>query len=270
MSKFLALQRLNQPWLISHQMFGQLRDTINAWDDNLTAEMPEEDSYSEINGIALLSLKGTMMKNPTAIERVFLGATCTGQLCASINEIGKNPNIKGVLLDVDSGGGSVQGVIEASEALRGLHEQKPVVTFTDGMMASASYWVGSQATTIVASPSARVGSIGVYVPVIDYKEQYAEQGINVEVITNKDGIYKGAGLEGTSLTDEQKAQIQDEVEDIYGEFKNSVLSSRSIPNDAMQGQAFMGKRATEKNLIDAVGDFEDAIYLLGQEMKNRA
>ncbi len=269
MSKFLTLQRLNQPWLISQPIFNQLRDTINAWDDNIVAEETPDETYTQSNGMALLSLKGTMMKNPTAIERAFLGATCTYALTNQIKEIKNNPAIQGVLLDVDSGGGSVQGVIEASEALRGLHEQKPVVTFTDGLMASASYWVGSQATSIVASPSARVGSIGVYVPVVDYKQQYAEQGISVEVITNKDGIYKGAGLEGTTLSEKQKSQIQEEVEDIYMDFKNSVLLSRKVPSDAMQGQAFMGKRASEKNLVDAVGSFEDAIYLLSKEINFR-
>ena len=163
----------------------------------------------------------------------------------------------------------MQGVIEASEAIRELHKVKPVVTYTDGMMASASYWVGSQATSVVASASSRVGSIGVYVPVVDYSEQYAKEGIEVDVIHNKEGVHKGAGLEGTSLSEIQKEQIQAEVDEIYGEFKNAVLAVRNVPSDAMQGQAFMGKSAKEKGLIDAIGSYQDALYLLDQEIKNR-
>jgi len=211
-----------------------------------------------------------MMKNPSIVEKVLLGATCTQAFATNCEEIRKNNSIQGVLLDVDSGGGSVQGVIEASQALREVHKTKPVVAYTDGLMASASYWVSSQATAIVGSPSSRIGSIGVYMPVADYSEQYAKEGINVEVISNKDGIHKGAGLEGTSLSDAQKKQIQAEVEELYGEFKKAVLAVRKIPEDAMKGQAFMGKSAKEQNLIDAVGSFDDAIFLLANEIKNRA
>lgn len=270
MSKFLALQRLSQPWLISPQCYDAIHETLSAIDGAEQVEPVQNDSYINNGGIALLSLKGTMMKNPTPIEQVFLGATCTQAFTNYCKEISSNPSIQGVLLDIDSGGGSVQGVIEASESVRELHGKKPVVTYTDGLMASASYWVGSQATSIVGSPSARVGSIGVYVPVIDAREQYAKEGVDIKVITNKDGIHKGAGLEGTSLTTEQEEQIKAEVEEIYTEFKDAILSARKVPSDAMQGQAFMGKKAKEKNLIDAVGGFEDALYLLNQEIKNRS
>lgn len=270
MSKFIALQRLYQPWLITPATYEGIRDTILAIEPDVEIPAPKQSSYTESNGVALLSLKGTMMKNPTPLEQVFLGATCTQAFCNQAIEINKNPSIKGVLLDVDSGGGSVQGVIEASQAIRELHKNKPVIAYTDGLMASASYWVGSQATAIVGSPSSRVGSIGVYVPVVDYSRQFKEQGIDVSVISNKDGIHKGAGVEGTSLSEDQKAQVQAEVEEIYGEFKDAVLRARNVPSDAMQGQAFMGKTAKEKNLIDAVGTFEEALYLLDNEIKNRS
>lgn len=269
MSKFIAMQRLNEPWLISATTYDSIKETLLGLEVDQQVEATEEDKYIEANGIALLSLKGTMMKNPTPIEQAFLGATCTQNFTAQAQEIKKNPAIAGVLLDVDSGGGSVQGVIEASQAIRELHNEKPVIAYTDGLMASASYWVGSQATSIIGSASSRVGSIGVYVPVADYSEQFRQQGVDVDVITNKDGIHKGAGLEGTSLSDEQRNQIQAEVEEIYGEFKNAVTAVRNLPSDAMQGQAFMGKTAREKGLIDAVGTFEDAIYLLDREIKNR-
>ena len=187
MSKFQAMQRLYEPWLINATIWDSIKETIVGLDVDVVAEPIKEKPYSQSNGIAVLSLKGTMMKNPSALEQAFIGATCTQSFTNQVNEIRNDPNIMGVILDVDSGGGSVQGVIEASDAVRELHKIKPVVTYTDGLMASASYWVGSQATAIVASPSARVGSIGVYVPVADYSENYSQQGIEVEVISNKDG-----------------------------------------------------------------------------------
>lgn len=276
MSKFTALQRLYEPWLVYPSIFEAYKDTLLSMNDEvygqeieLNEENPEK-GYITSGPYALVSLKGTMIKNPTAVERVFMGATCTSAFTDQVNELAENPNIMGVLLDMDSGGGSVQGVIEASQAVARLAENKAVVAYTDGMMASACYWVGSQSGDIIGSPSSRVGSIGVYVPVADYSEQYAKEGVKVEVISNKEGVHKGAGIEGTSLTDTQRSQIQAEVEEIFEAFKGAVEGKRSVDKEAMQGQAFMANSAQRTGLIDAVGDFEDAIKILERKIKNQA
>ena len=265
--KFKALQRLADPWLTSRETYNFVRQTIIEASDTQDLKLEDEQNMEVGNGLAFVSLKGLMIKNPTPMERAFLGATCTQAFTTQIEDLIHTEGVQGVMIDMDSGGGSVQGVIEASEAVKKLAEKKPVVAFTDGMMASACYWVASQATDIVASPSARVGSIGVYLPVADHSEQYAKEGIKVDVIRNKDGKHKGAGVEGTSLSDEQRAQMQEEVEEIYKEFKGAVLSNRSVQEEAMQGQALMAKSAVDKGLVDAVGDFEDAFMLLDIAVK---
>ena len=269
MSKFRALQRLDEPWLIAKNLLGSIRSTIEGLDPEIVSEPLGHAPVENINGIALVTLKGTMVKHPTAIEQVFLGAVDTAEFQRQCEEAEKDESVMGVLLDIDSGGGSVQGVMEASDAVRNLHAKKPVVAFTDGMMASAAYWVGSQATDIVGSPSSRVGSIGVYIPHADYSKAYEKEGIKMEVISNKDGVHKGAGLEGTTLTSEQKEQIQAEVEEIFTLFKSAIQQTRNVDEVTMQGQAFMGQSARDNNLIDAVGGFEDALRLLDYEIKNR-
>lgn len=265
--KFKALQRLTEPWLASRETYDHAKLMIHQANENLIAEPEDLECPEMANGMACVSLKGLMLKNPSPLERVFLGATCTEAFTQQIKDLTINESVQGVILDMDSGGGSVQGVIEASNAVAKLAEKKPVVAYTDGMMASACYWVASQTSDIVASPSARIGSIGVYLPVADYSEQYAKEGVKVDVIKNKDGKHKGVGVEGTEITDEQKAQMQSEVEDIYTDFKESVLKKRNIKEEAMQGQAFMAKSALSMGLIEAVGSFEDAFYLLDIAVK---
>lgn len=266
--KFKALQRLSEPWLASRETYNHARQMVHEANDDLISEIDELQALEMSNGIACVSLKGLMLKNPSPLERVFLGATCTETFTSQMNDLAMNESVQGVILDMDSGGGSVQGVIEASNAVERLSKKKPVVAYTDGMIASACYWVASQASDIVASPSARVGSIGVYLPIADYSDQYASEGIKVDVIKNKDGKYKGVGVEGTKITDEQKNQMQDEVEDIFTDFKDAILSKRVIKEEAMQGQAFMAKSAVAMGLIDAIGSFEDAFYLLDLAVKN--
>lgn len=265
--KFKALQRLAEPWLTTRSTYEHVRNVIESAEDNAEFTIAESTNVETANGIALVSLKGLMVKNPSPLEQVFLGATCTQSFTDQIEALIDNSAVQGVLIDMDSGGGSVQGVIEASQAVKKLSDQKPVVAFTDGMMASACYWVASQANDIIGSPSARVGSIGVYLPIADYSEQYAKEGIKVEVIKNEDGKHKGVGVEGTAITEEQRKQIQSEVEEIYGEFKESVLQKRNIKETAMQGQAFMAKGAVEMGLLDAVGNFGDAFMLLEMAVK---
>ena len=265
--KFKALQRLAEPWLTTRSTYEHIRKVIESAEDNADYTIAESTNIETSNGIALVSLKGLMLKNPSPLEQIFLGATCTQSFTDQIEALIDNSAVQGVLLDMDSGGGSVQGVIEASQAVKKLSDQKPVVAFTDGMMASACYWVASQSSDIIGSPSARVGSIGVYLPIADYSEQYAKEGIKVEVIKNEDGKHKGIGVEGTAITEEQRKQIQSEVEEIYGEFKESVLQKRSIKETAMQGQAFMAKGAVDVGLIDAVGNFGDAFMLLEMAVK---
>ena len=269
MSKFKSLQRLNEPWLISQDRYSAIKETIDGLDANIDLDAIEPVGLHNINGIGLITLKGTMMKNPTALEQAFLDATCTQAFEQQCDEALADDQILGVLLDLDSGGGSVQGVMEASESVRKLHKEKPVIAFSEGLICSACYWLASQSTSIVASPSARIGSIGVYIPHADYSEAYEKQGIKVEVITNKEGVHKGAGLEGTSLTDVQRDQIKAEVDEIFGLFKSSINQARKVDDNAMQGQAFLAQRAKEKGLVDYIGSFADAINLLSFEIKNR-
>ena len=267
--KFKALQRLAEPWLTTSSTYEHIKSVIMSADEQAEFTIAESENIETANGIALVSLKGLMVKNPSPLEQVFLGATCTQSFTDQIEALTENNSVQGVLLDMDSGGGSVQGVIEASNAVSRLVEKKPVIAYTDGMMASACYWVASQASDIIGSPSARVGSIGVYLPIADHSEQYAKEGIKVEVIKNEDGTHKGVGVEGTAITEDQRVQMQAEVEEIYGEFKNAVLSNRAVKEQAMQGQAFMAKGAVEMGLIDAVGSFTDAFMLLEMAVKKQ-
>lgn len=265
--KFKALQRLDEPWLVAQSTYSHIAKTIQSSELAEVVEIPESNEVETFNGIAMVSLKGLMVKDPTPLEQVFLGATCTGNFTDQIESLIDNPVVQGVMIDLDSGGGSVQGVIEAADAVERLAKQKPVVAYTDGLIASAAYWVASQADDIISAPSGRIGSIGVYLPFADYSERYAKEGIKVDVIRNDEGKHKGAGIEGTKLTEDQRNQMQHEVQEIFEEFKSSVLRKRQVQGDAMQGQSFMAKGAVEAGLVDGIGNFQDAYDLLKRSIE---
>ena len=217
------------------------------------------------DGIVRLKIHGVMMKRPGAFERMFLGATDTEALLGAVHEA-KTAGVRGLVLDVDSPGGLVVGGPELANAIYGLPQKMPVVAWTGRYMASLAYWAGSQAQVVMASPSAIVGSIGVIVTIRDFSRMLEAFGVRTEVITNREAIYKGMGVFGTSLSDAQRAHIQGSVQDVYADFQSAIARRRTVEASAMQGQVTYGTRAVEARLIDQTGDFASAVALIKAEL----
>jgi len=206
------------------------------------------------NGFATLPISGVLMLRPSLVEMYYYGAEDTEVIQGLVEQAAEDKDIRGLLLDIDSPGGYAVGIAELGDTIAAAAKKKPVVAYTNGIMASAAYWIASQATEIVTSHSAIVGSVGVYAAYYDYSARLAALGIKVEVFTNEEGKYKGAGIAGTSLSEEQKERIQDAVQEDFEEFKKAILAKRpGIPDEAMQGQTFSGKKAVGVKLTDHTG-----------------
>ncbi len=241
------------PWLITPEAFGIIYSAAQSFfKDGMPAAQPVASPHLTIDrGIGIVSIRGPMMRNPNIIEQVVFGATNTEEVMASVNEAANRPDVQAVLLDFDSPGGSVNGTPELAAAVADASKNKTVYAFSAGQMCSAAYWVASQCDAIYATSSARVGSIGVILPVIDSSEAFAQAGLKMEVFAA--GKFKTAGTPGTSLSDDQKNWLQDEVDDIAKEFRFAVLArGRKIPDEAMEGQTFSGRRAMKMNLSGVV------------------
>jgi signal peptide peptidase SppA len=168
-----------------------------------------------------------------------------------------DPTIEKVLLDIASPGGSVTGVPETGAALARLAERKPVAAWTDSVMASAAYWFGSQAGTIIASPSSRVGSIGVYSIFTDRSGFLEKLGMKVNAISA--GKYKLAGAPFKPMEDEERALFQASVDKIRDQFHGAVNAKRSLKQGSMEGQCFDGEDAHANNLVDHLAHSVDEV-----------
>jgi signal peptide peptidase SppA len=162
----------------------------------------------------------------------------------------EDEEIETIVVDISSPGGTVTGVEEAALALS--RSSKKTVAYTETEAASAAYWIGSSADRFVATPSATVGSIGVYMAIPDYSKAFEAAGVRMDVI--KSGTLKGAGIPGTSLSDAQRADLQAQVEAIHADFKAAVRGKRKMAKDEdMEGQVFSGKEAARKGLVTGLG-----------------
>lgn len=195
--------------------------------------------------VGVIPLRGVIGKGLSRLEAL-TGAVDVDEFTSSLEAMEDDDEVEYILIDISSPGGTVTGVEEAASKV--ARSSKKTIAFTDTEAASAAYWIGSAADRFVATPSATVGSIGVYMAIPDYSKAFEMQGVRMDVI--KSGSLKGAGIPGTSLTDAQRADLQAQVEAIHADFKANVRDKRSLVKDEdMEGQVFSGRQAASKGLV---------------------
>jgi len=251
-----ATSKENRPLAISKDMRnGNLSGatyTSRSWDD------------APVNSIALIKLQGTLMKNSQECGPI--GMAAIGE---QIKEADKNPNFSGILLQIDSPGGTVDGTQTLAEIVK--HTQKPIIAYVDGLMASAALWVGSSADEIIAStPDDEVGSVGVLMSFIDIQPYWESLGVKFHTVTASQSTEKVKMWE--ELRDGKYDGYKKEFLDpIAQTFINAVKENRpGITDEHLSGKVFLAKNSIGL-FVDSIGKFEDAldrIYDLAD--KNRA
>jgi len=254
----------NLDWLIQPEALRSMAAASRSFHDR-GAALPQPGQSSPLlsveDGIGVIAIDGPMMRKPDVFARVLFRAADSNMIGDALREAGARDDIKAVFLEIDSPGGTVAGTPELAATVKSVNERKPVYAFSSGLMASAAYWVASQARAIYATPSAQVGSIGVVQAVIDDTAALDAEGIKVEVFSV--GKYKAMGAPGTPLTDDQRNLIRSNLAEIAQEFHAAVLArGRAIPADAMEGQTFSGRQAQRVNLAGMVPDRAEAMRRL--------
>lgn len=214
--------------------------------------------YNSFGNVAIISLSGVIDKHISDFEMECYGGYDISDFDKAIMVAQADPSIERVILDINSPGGSVTGISESAERVAALTETKEVRAFVDSQCCSAAYEIASQADHIAAAPSSIVGSIGVYMALIDATRAAEMEGYKVELITA--GKYKAMGSPFKPLSDEERGMLQAMVNDLHSEFKATVKSGRraatergghkTVSDSAMEGQSFFGKEALENRLVD--------------------
>jgi len=185
--------------------------------------------------------------------------TTYGFIERAVKEADADPEVKEIFLAIDSGGGYVTGVEEAGRAISSA--KKPTTTLAGDTVGSAAYWLAACADTIVATQKTGFfGSIGVVTEFIDRSKADAAQGYTRYSITNQASKDKRPNL----ATEEGQAVLLDELDALYSEFKNTVLSKRSAKLtsesiDALTGRMFIAEKALSLGLVDKIASREDLL-----------
>ncbi len=242
-----------------HSMAAQ---AVAFFDARLTLPEPSSNPLLSVeDGVGIIRIHGPLMRDPDLISSLLFGATDMNQVAEAIQEAVAQDAVKSILLDIDSPGGTVSGTPELAQAVADAAKLKSIHAFSAGQMCSAAYWIASQCDAVYATPSARVGSIGVMLPFIDSAEKFRSQGLKVEVFAA--GKFKGMGTPGVSLSEEQRALIQSDLEEVAADFKTAVLArGRKIPDTAMEGQSFSARNAQRLNLAGMAKSRDEVIARL--------
>jgi len=201
------------------------------------------------------------MKEPN-LARIDITGTIvdTSEILDELEKARLDSNIKGVLLYIDSPGGSLSPSVEIAMAVKRLKESKKVLAYAAGNMASGSYYAGVNADTIVANPGAFIGSIGVIMQGANVENLAKNLGVSEQVV--KAGEFKEAGTFTRSWSKEERESLQGLVNDAYMLFVSDVAAARNLDvnkkDEWANARVFLAHNALKIGLVDSLGSYFDA------------
>lgn len=215
--------------------------------------MPKSEIKIDNANVARIDLYGAILQSDSFLQE--------------LAKLEQNPNIKGILLVIDSPGGAIAPSVEISEAIKRVNAKIPIVAYAQGAMASGSYLAGVWADSIVANRGALLGSIGVIINGADISELADKLGIKSQTL--KAGIYKEAGTFMRKWDSAEEGMLKDLIYEQYQMFVAEVVAARKLdarqePNFA-QGRILSAPNALQLGLIDSVGSIYEAQNLLMQK-----
>jgi len=211
--------------------------------------------------ISIIPVHGIIYKRINLLFEL-LGGVSTELVRKAIQASVDNPEIDGILLDIESPGGLVDGVKELADYIHCLRGGKPIMALANGEMASAALYIGSAAEKVLATPSALVGSIGVFMRHVEASEVRKQDGLKVNYIRSKQ--FKGTPNFDEPLTGEVRAYLQELVDSAYKLFVDDMAAYRNqeprkVENEWGDGKMFRARKAMSMGMVDGIATFEGAL-----------
>jgi capsid assembly protease len=215
------------------------------------------------DGVAIIPVEGPLFKRASFFQAMS-GATDYTTIAKDLTAALDDPNVRAVMLQIDSPGGEVGGTSDLAAMIRAA--SKPVWAHIDGTGASAAYWIASSAARVVASPTSLLGSLGVQV---GYTAKEPRAGEKSYRFVSSQSPFKNAD----PGTDAGAAQVQTMVDDLAQVFIDTVAANRNVSAETVlakfgQGGVMVASKAVDAGMIDSVGTFEAALLALKQEINS--
>lgn len=214
-----------------------------------------------VDGVAVIPVYGLLA--PTmSFEMEISGGTSTRQLIQELQSAEQNKDVRQILLAVDSPGGDAHGNAEVAQEMRRIRSSKPITAVIEGLGASAAYFIAANATEIVASPSAEVGSIGTYYVHRETTKAADQQGVKFTVF--RAGENKNLANQHEALTDKATADLNARLTALNDQFLANVAEGRGVSVQTVvenfgNGRVMLAEKAKQAGLIDRIGTLQHVL-----------
>lgn len=225
-------------------------------------EAPMPRLLSKVGDVGVITIYGPLV-NDDSVWNKYDGLTGFPEIRDALVHAASDTSIKGIVLDINSGGGAVSGVSDTAELIDKIDAGiKPIHAFSDGGIMSAAYWLGSSARTLEIGKVTEAGSLGVLTVHSERSKMLANAGINVTVM--RAGEFKALGNPYEALSEPAKKEIQGQLDFMYTMFINHVAVARGVSYPVAdqkmgQGRVFIGSEAVDVGLADSVSSFDAVV-----------
>ena len=229
-------------WLLSYSI-------ANILFNNTYIPLGGEIAVIPINGMITLEGSSSLLQQSTSASNII----------EKIREANNNPNVKGIVLEINSPGGTVMGSKKIADEVKNIN--KPVVAIITEYGTSGAYWIASQSDLIVADELSIVGSIGVIGSYLDFSGLLDNYNVTYNRLVT--GEYKDINSPMKEMTPKEKELVQDRLDSIHEYFVKEVAEGRHLNEGDVQtianGLFYLGGDAKNIGLIDELGDKDYAI-----------
>lgn len=216
--------------------------------------------------IAIIYAEGTILMGEE--PRNLSDQLTPNTIIAELDKALKNKNIKGIVLRVNSPGGSALASAVINNKIKEVNKVKPVYVSIGGIAASGGYYISADAKKIFADKGSLTGSIGVVSLIPNVKELVEKIDINIEEL--KKGEYADIYSLTNEVTKDKLDKIYASNLKVYDEFLNVVSEGRDLNREYVhsiaQGKVWLGEEALELKLVDEIGGIEDTISNLAKDL----
>jgi len=243
--------------------------------NSVVAKQEEEEApwnFTLDGSIGVIRVAGPLVNSDDRYNRYY-GVTGYPDIRKALVYAATNPEVKAILLDVNSPGGAVSGVADTSDLIRQVDKLKPVYAYTEGNMLSAGYWIGASARKVYSSSTATLGSIGVIATLKEYTEAMKEAGIGVKVM--RAGKYKALINPYEVPTKAALDQFQQQLDAAYTVFAEHISAARGVSIDHFeatmgQGREFFGIDAVKAGLSDGLMNYDSVISKISAKLLDKS
>ncbi|EDI6981567.1 S49 family peptidase [Salmonella enterica] len=238
--------------------------------DFMATGKPQARFYQVVNGIAVLPVTGTLVHKLGGM-RPFSGMTGYDGITARLQQAVSDPEVKGILLDIDSPGGQAAGAFDCADMIYRMREQKPVWALANETACSAAMLLAAACSHRLVTQTSRMGSIGVVMAHTSYAEKLKQEGIDITLIYS--GAHKADLTPSQKLPESVHADYQQRMDEARKMFAEKVARYTGLSVDAVmatEAAVYDGQAGIDIGLADEMVNAADAISVMAAALKNNS